>query len=84
MSTLVPFRNKLIAFICCLESPPSKLCVSETWLNTQDIFIALLRKGFDQYRVKPCELRGEGVMIPALKGINIVEELPIGFEEACR
>ena len=70
------------ALTYCFDSPPSILCTTETLLNTQDDSNALLIKGSDQCRVKSRELRGGGVMIQALKGINIVEELPIVIEEA--
>ena len=72
----------LEALIYCLEFPRSILCITETWLNTQGDSNALLIKSYDQYRVKSRELRGGGVMIQALKGINIVEELPIVIVEA--
>ena len=41
----------LEALLYCLESPLSILCITETWLNTQDDSNALLIKGHDQYRV---------------------------------
>ena len=70
------------ALTYCLDSPPSILCTTETLLNTQDDSNALLIKGYDQCRVNSRELRGGVVTIQALKGINIVEELPIVIEEA--
>ena len=56
----------LEALIYCLEFPRSILCITETWLNTQDDSNALLIKSYDQYRVKSRELRGGGVTIQAL------------------
>ena len=70
------------ALICSLESPPSVLSITDTWLNTHDDSKVFLIKGYDQYSVRSRELRGGVVIIQALKGINIVEELPIAIEKA--
>ena len=70
------------AFIHSLESPPAILCLTETWLNENDDYDAMLISGYTQYVVKNRKTRGGGVMIQLQNGYNIINQINSDFDEA--
>ena len=70
------------AFIHSLESPPAILCLTETWLNENDDYDAMLISGYSQYVIKNRKTRGGGVMIQLQNGYNIINQINSDFDEA--
>ena len=70
------------AFIHSLESPPAILCLTETWLNENDDYDAMLISGYSQYVIKNRKTRGGGVMIQLQNGYNIINQMNSDFDEA--
>ena len=74
--------DKLEALILGLSSPPSVLCLTETWLSENDDPKCFLLHGYSQYLTKCTPSRGGGVMIQERNDLSIIKETETSFEEA--
>ena len=66
--------DKLEALILGLSSPPSVLCLTETWLSENDDPKCFLLHGYSQYLTNCRTSRGGGVMIQVKNDLSIIEE----------
>ena len=55
--------SELEALVYSLESPPSILCLSETWLTENDDSKCYLIDGYNKFATCNRKSRGSGVMI---------------------
>ena len=67
--------NNLEALVFSLESPPSVICLTETWLNEDDDKFCYLLKGYNCLSSIVRDSRGGGVMIQIHETISLVKEL---------
>ena len=82
MRSLKKNLDKLEALILSLSSPPSVLCLSETWLSENDDPKCFSLHGYSQYLTKCTHSRRGGVMIQLRNDLSIIKETETSFEEA--
>ena len=75
--------SELEALVSSPESPPTVLCLTETWLTRFDVAQHYLVSGYTSFHVKSRENRsGAGVMMRKLDGLYLLEEIDTGIEES--
>ena len=74
--------DNLEALILGLESPPSVLCLSETWLTENDDPKCYLVHGYNQLIAKTRISRGGGVMIQVKNDCTLIKEISTNLDEA--
>ncbi len=72
----------LEALLSNLESPPSIVCLTETWLNNDDDEQGFRVSGYKSVISKPRGSRGGGVMVQCTQEIEVLEELPCELNES--
>ncbi len=74
--------DKLEALVYSLESPPSIVCLTETWLNEDHDPYCFLLKGYTQLSSKVRDSRGGGVMIQVYGSLSFVKEILSNLPES--
>ena len=74
--------EKFDALVLSLESPPDRLCLTQTWLTDNDDPKMFLVNGYNQCISKNRTTLGGGVMIQVKHSCNLLTEHKIDFDEA--
>ncbi len=74
--------NKLEALIYSLESPPSILCLSETWLQNEDDPRCFLIEGFTHFSCRMRDSRGGGIIIQIRQDVSLIKEIEQDLAES--
>ena len=74
--------EELEAVIYSLESPPSIICLTETWLTEDDNPKCFLVKGYNQVIAKSRKAKGGGLMIQLKQNLNFIQEFKVDLDEA--
>ncbi len=73
---------RLEALVYSFESPPSVICLSETWLQKQDDPRCFSLKGYKHVSSKSRDSRAGGVMIQTREDISFIREIESDLEES--